>query len=162
MCGDIVSILKWLRKKMEDLDDSSDDVVDSLLEDCVGRLANVVPHHCGLHEECVSDMCGFVKLKEEHPDWSDEMLDVEYDKTARFNGKYMSLSNKSREKVSGVITKKMNKNNIERLAAMKTSNSAENFFMGASVHSEGKRLNMGQENAWRAALYGVVCERTLR
>jgi hypothetical protein len=23
-------------------------------------------------------------------------------------------------------------------------------------------LNMGQANAWRAALYGVVCERTLR
>jgi len=37
-----------------------------------------------------------------------------------------------------------------------------NFWMGATVHSEGKRLNMAQTNAWVSALHGVVGERSLK
>lgn len=109
-----------------------------------------------------ADVCGFVKLKEEHADWTDAQLDAEYDKTDRFKGEYMSLSDSALKKVSGVITKKINKGNIGQFAAMKNSNSPESFLSGSVVHSDGKGLNLSQADGWKISLDGVVCERSLK
>lgn len=155
ICGDIISVLKLLRQKLQDLLNPSAEVLDSMMDECLDRLANIVPHHCGLHENCVADMCGFVKLKEDNPEWSDDKLDEESDKIARFNRECMSLSDEGREKVSGVISKKITKKNVGRLAEMKNINNSENFWNCTTVHSEGKRLNVAQAEAWKSALYGV-------
>jgi hypothetical protein len=161
MCGDVISAFKWLRAKLKTLTDPSDAVLGEVQEECLDRLDSIVPHHCGRHGSCKTDVCGFVKLREEHPDWTPEELDAEYDKTARFHGEYMSLSEESMKTVQSVISKRVNKENIARLAAMKSSNASENFWMCASVHSQGKRLNLSQTDAWESVLYGVVAEKTL-
>jgi hypothetical protein len=100
--------------------------------------------------------------KEEHPDWTDEQLVVKYDKMARFNGACMLLSDDGIKAVQRVITKNINKDNILQLAAMKSSNSSEKFWMCATVHSEGKRLNLAQTDAWESVLYGVVGQKSLK
>ena len=162
LCGDVISAFKWYREKFEALENPSESRIDALQTDCLKRLENIVPHHCGMHGLCQSDLCGFVKLKEEHPEWDPEKLDAEYDKIARFNGAYMSLSERGMEAVSRVITKRVNKGNLSRLAAMKSSNASENFFMCATVHTQGKRLNLDQTDAWESILYGVAAEKTLK
>jgi len=139
MCNDVIQAFRWLRDKLKTLENPSDDDREVHLNKCLERLGNIVPHHCGDHSTCKAEVCGFVKLKEEHPDWSAEQLDEEYDKVARFKGEYMCVPADGAKKILGVITRSINKNNISQLAAMKTSNGSENFWTGVTVHSEGKR-----------------------
>ena len=73
MCSDIVKAFKWLLDKLKELDERTDDRVRPLLIECLDRVHNIVPHRCAMHANCEPDICGFVKLKEEHPDRTDEL-----------------------------------------------------------------------------------------
>lgn len=101
MCADadVISNLKWCREKFEALENPSEPMRDASQTECLNRLDNIVPHHCGMHESCQSDTCDFVKLSKDHPDWDAEQLDAECDKTAHFNGEHMSLSEKGMKAV---------------------------------------------------------------
>jgi hypothetical protein len=67
-----------------------------------------------IHENCKQEICGFVKLKEEHPDWTDKKLfNEEYDKKSRFNNVFMLLSEDGMKAVENIITKNVNKKNIK-------------------------------------------------
>lgn len=160
MCSDIVKAFKWLCDTLEEIDGPSNDVISPLLNECLDCVNNIIPHHCVIHENCKQEICGFVKLKEEHPDWTDKKLfNEEYDKKSHFNNVFMLLSEDGMKAVQNIITKNVNKKNIKWLCAMKSSNSFKNFWNCATVHSEGKQINLSQMDAWASSLYGIMAQK---
>jgi hypothetical protein len=86
MCSNIVKAFEWLRDMLKEIAEPLNAVKSQLLRECLDCVNNIVLHHCAIHENCKPDICGFVELKEQHPDWTDEQLDAEYDKTSCFKG----------------------------------------------------------------------------
>jgi hypothetical protein len=68
MSNDVESTFKWLHEALLALDCPMNDVIDLLHKDCLDCLANIIPHHCGHHESCTADICGFIKVSQEHLD----------------------------------------------------------------------------------------------
>jgi hypothetical protein len=71
-----------------------------------------------------------------------------YAEVAHFRGKTMSISKVGHEKLERVIEKRVNMDNVERLARVLSSNCCENYFSCLIKYSQGKRLNYGQTDTW--------------
>ena len=60
----------------------------------------------------------------------------------------MSMGGKGRAKVKHVIDKRLDIENIDRVALAYSSNKCENFFSVLVKYTSGKRIYLGKNDAW--------------
>jgi hypothetical protein len=118
---------------------------------CLKALTSIARHHSGDHSKCTDVHCKYLKIEAEVAktnDRSDCEFDVivaqRYAKEARFKGKIMSLHEGGIEKLTEVITSRANEKNIDRIAAMGSSNPCEGFFGCLTKQTEGKRIHFSK------------------
>lgn len=131
---------------------------NSKRDECEGRIHAIIPHHCGDHSKCKwDDVCNHLKLQREHPGWSNEQIEVEYAKCARFGGRQMGLSDRGVKVLSKVLFERFDKSNLDRVATMACDNDCELFFGLTSKFSEGKRLCLDHTDLWKSMLLLSLC-----
>lgn len=177
ICGDIS---KYLREYGEDLRNVKDpDKLDKSRTLTMRRIDNLIDHHCGDHSCCEVADCKyrqtenkhFARHKTIHGDddnmTRDEILekyedkiDEEYAEKARFRGMSMSMGKSGRIKVKGEITKRLDENNIDRVALAMSSNRCENFFSVLVKYTCGKRVYFGKKNGWKVRLKFVAASKS--
>ena len=122
---------------------------------CLECIDSLIPHHCGNHELCKVENCLYRKTERSvqaetyalgelvlpESDFRRKVSE-KYSELARFKRKQLSLNAQAIRKVSKVITSRVNKTNVDRLAKSMSSNSCENFFGQLTKHTEGKRKHL--------------------
>lgn len=125
---------------------------------CLRRINAIVPHHCGKHHRCEwEEVCGYLKIKNNNPTWTETQIQEEYARTGRFGGKVMGLSQHGINAIKKVLFKRFDTKSIDRVARCLSSNSAEGFFGGTSKFSGGKRLCLEHTDLWRSMLLLGFC-----
>ena len=141
LVSDINAVMKEYGEKEGD---------DAARKECLDQIEAIVPHHCGMHEKCKHERwCNHLKVRNAHPDWSDEQVAAEALRTsARPDGNYMSLSPSGIAFLTALIQERFNGKTINRIAAGGCSNLSENFWSTVTKFSEGKRLCVDLTDAW--------------
>ena len=132
---------------------------------CLKAMGAIIPHHCGNHKECDVSYCKYLQLKRRLEaayfalDVTKSQMELEnevraeYAKVARFRGRLLSLNKSAQDKVSRVITSRLNEKNIDRVAKLLSSNRCENFFNVLTKHTEGKRRYLGRKDTFEVTAY---------
>ena len=110
---------------------------------CLRQLLAIVPHHCGLHDQCTDEKwCKFLKVQKEHPEWEED--DIAKQAAVETNqshcGKNMSLSDEGIYILNTKIGLRFNEKTIDKIAGGGCSNLSENFWNMNTKFSQGKCL----------------------
>lgn len=133
---------------------------DAARQEAITQINATVLHHCGDHSLCVHErFCSYLKVKKQHPDWEDHSIRKEAHSISKraLRGKEMSLNAKGIAKVTALLLKKVNANNIDKIASDGCSNLSESFWSQTTKFSEGKRLNQDHADAYIAVNELTFC-----
>ena len=124
---------------------------------CLEQLDAIIPHKCGQHDKCKQEkFCTHLKVKNQHPDWTNEQIEEEVARTTR-RPKHMSLSAKGIEKCTAIVSKRYNAKTIDKAANGGCSNLSEHFFGLTGKFTDGKRKNQDHTDSWQVANKLVFC-----
>ena len=124
---------------------------DIAREACIKQLETIVTHQCGDHTHCQHEKwCSYLKVKNAHPDWSEDEIAEEAALTSSrpHGGKNMSLSKLGIEKLTSKILARFNSKTIDKIAGGGCSNLSENFWGVGTKFSKEKRLNFDHTDAY--------------
>lgn len=127
---------------------------------CLDQIGAVITHSCGDHSKCFDEeFCTHLKVKREHPDWSNEEIQSEVAKTTRlpFGGKNMSLSNKGIATLESALSKRYNVKSIDKIAKGGCSNLSEMHWSVNGKFSEGKRKCEDHTDMWQTTNKLTFC-----
>ncbi|KAL7525158.1 hypothetical protein ACHAXR_004559 [Thalassiosira sp. AJA248-18] len=117
---------------------------DAARKECLDQLKAVVTHSCGDHSNCKHEKwCSFLRVKNQHPDWTDEEITIQATKESHrpLGKRNMSLAESGIAALQNNIRKRFNENTIDNIASGGCSNLSESFWNIVTKFSEGKRLN---------------------
>ena len=129
---------------------------------CLEQLEAIVPHHCGIHDNCKHEKwCTYTKVKNENPTWSkDEVTREAAKQSSRANrGKNMSLSAEGIAFLTSLIVERFNSKSIDRIAGHGCSNLSESFWNMVTKFSEGNRLCLDLTDAWEVMCKLAFCRK---
>jgi sRNA-binding protein len=157
---------KFLKEKGLDL---SPEQQGCARQRCLDAISAIIPHHCGDHSQCTHDgTCTFklVELQERSANEATgrkrseaeiaKRVSERFCGESRFKGKYMSMDHEGKEMCMLAIQSRVDKQNIDRLARILSTNVCECYFNVLVKFSHGKRLNLGQTNSWEVLLHFVA------
>jgi hypothetical protein len=133
-------------------------------QQCLNAISAIIPHHCGDHSQCYHGTCTFKRIEFQERSANEvsgnKLSEAELAKRvserscheSRFKGKYMSMDQEGKEMCIQAIQSRVNKNNIDQLAKILSSNICECYFSVLVKFSHGKRLNLGQSDSWEVLL----------
>jgi hypothetical protein len=136
----------------------------SARQQCLKSISAIIPHHCGDHSQCDHGTCTFKRIEFQERSANEvsgnKLSEAELAKRvserscheSRFKGKYMSMDQEGKEMCIQAIQSRVNKNNIDQLAKILSSNICECYFSVLVKFSHGKRLNLGQSDSWEVLL----------
>ena len=78
-----------------------------------------------------------------------KVVEEKYTSLSRFKENVMNVSLIGQNKLKSVISKRLTKDNVDKVAELMSSNLCELYFGVLSKYTEEKRLNVDSGDAWR-------------
>ena len=108
----------------------------------------LVKHHCGDHSLCKhEDFCTHLRVKNANPGLSAAEVDAKA-ASESMRSHQLSLDSVGQHQLLAILLKRFGERSIDNSAAGGCSNASENFWMGLTKYTEGKRLNVDHSDLW--------------
>lgn len=147
--SDITAIIKEYHPHVGD---------DEKRDECLTQLRAIIHHHCNNHSCCKFEkFCSNLKVRNEHPDWSEEQIQEEALKLSKRHQSYMDLTDEGIEVLEKIILKRFNEKTIDRIAQCGCSNGCEGFWSQLVKFSEGKRIAGCGTDLWESMVKLCFC-----
>jgi len=153
---DIESICRRYRAEVIDCDSVTDDDKKKRLKTLLREISAVIPHHCGIHNKCTSNMCRYLQIRNEHPDWPSREVVAEWDKGNEFGGKIMAIDNDCIDELTKIFTSRINSKTAHSVCKMESTTDVEEINSMTVKWTGGKRKNYSGGDGYKGALHRSV------
>lgn len=126
--------------------------------ECLDQLRTIIRHHCNDHSHCKQEkFCSHLKVRNEHPDWSEDEVNAEAISRSKRHKTSMDLSEEGIMILEKIINKRFNAKTIDKIAKLGSSNHCEGFWSELVKLSEGKRIAGCGTDLWYSMLQLCYC-----